>query len=110
MSKRLIQPVVFALVVAILTTAFGWALNGEVFTHELGHEHHILSRDPIAHLEAHQQDVSLSSDGDSRFLDVIPHLCLHVCGQYPLSSNTPLLAPASTGREVLAVFVPVTVP
>lgn len=107
MNKRLIQPVVFTLLVAILTAAFGWAFNGEVFTHELEHENPpILSRD----LGTNQQGASLSSDGDSRFLDVIPHFCLHVCGQYPISSTTVLLVPASIGREVLAVFIPVTVP
>lgn len=110
MSKRLFQPVIFVLLVAILTTAFGWAFNGEIFTHDLEHEHHVLSRDPAAHLEAHRHDSASFSDGDSRFLDVIPHLCLQVCGQYPISSTTTLLVPVSIGREVLAVFVPVTVP
>ena len=45
---------IFALLVSMLTNAFGWAFNGEVFAHGLDHEHHVLSLDPTTHLEAHQ--------------------------------------------------------
>ncbi|MDE2365841.1 MAG: hypothetical protein KGM95_02785 [Betaproteobacteria bacterium] len=91
----------------MLTNAFGWAFNGEVFAHELDHEHHVLSLDPTAHLEAHQHAVS---NGDGH-LDAATHLCLHAAGQYqPFFFTAPLLVPASVGMDVLAVFVSSTAP
>ena len=53
-KRRHIHSVMLVLFVSMLTNAFSWAFNGEVFAHELDHEHHVLSLDPAAHLEAHQ--------------------------------------------------------
>ena len=107
MNKRFIHPAIFVLYVSILTNAFGWAFNGEVFAHELDHVHHALSLDPTAHLEAHQRAVA-SGEGP---LDAATHLCLHASGQcQPFFFTAPLLVPAVTGIEALAKFVPVIVP
>ncbi len=107
MNKRLIYPIMLVLFVSMTTNAFSWAFNGEIFAHELDHRHHVLSVDPMAHLEAHHHT---SSSGESE-LDAATHLSLHAFGQYsPFFSHAPLLVPASLDREVLSVFVPVNVP
>jgi hypothetical protein len=108
MNKRHhIYFVVFALLASMLTNAFGWAFNGEVFAHELDHKHHVLSLDPTAHLEAHQRAIT----NDDGHLDAATHLCLHAAGQYqPFFFTSPLLVPASIGMDVLAVFVSSTAP
>jgi hypothetical protein len=108
MSKcRRIHSVMFALLISMLTNAFGWAFNGEVFAHELDHEHHVLSVDPAAHLEAHQRAVR----NDEGHLDAATHLCLHAAGQYqPFFFTSPPHVPPCLGMQVLHVFVPVTVP
>lgn len=87
---------------SMMTNAFGWAFSGEVFAHELDHEHAILSLDPMAHLKAHQHD----SDKNSSQLDAATHLCLHASGQYqPFYFTAPLLVPASVSSDTLAVFI-----
>ena len=71
-----IHSVMLILFVTMLTNAFSWAFNGEVFAHELDHEHHVLSPDPTAHLEAHQH----AATNDDGHLDAATHLCLHAAG------------------------------
>jgi hypothetical protein len=106
-KRRHLYSVMLVLFVTMLTNAFGWAFNGEVFAHELDHEHHVLSLDPTAHLEAHQH-AAINDDGH---LDAATHLCLHAAGQYqPFFFISPPFVPASVGVEALIVFVPVTVP
>jgi hypothetical protein len=108
MSKRHhIYSVMLILFVTMLTNAVSWAFNGEVFAHELDHEHHVLSLDPAAHLEAHQH-AAINEDGH---LDAATHLCLHAAGQYqPFFFTPPLIVPTSIGMEVLAVFVSPIIP
>lgn len=102
-----IHSVMLILFVTMLTNAFSWAFNGEVFAHELDHEHHVLSPDPTAHLEAHQH----AATNDDGHLDAATHLCLHAAGQYqPFFFTPPLIVPASTGMEVLAIFVSAIIP
>jgi hypothetical protein len=103
MSKRsTVQSVVFALMVAILTTGFGWAFNGEVFAHELDRKHHALSSDRAALIEAHEFDVFT----DSKHVDAAINLCLHAAGQYePFFLMFPPLVPVSFGMETLASFI-----
>ncbi|HEX8875065.1 MAG TPA: hypothetical protein VF780_10600 [Nitrosospira sp.] len=104
--RRHIYSVVFALLFSMLTNAFGWAFNGEVFAHELDHEHHVLSLDPTAHLEAHQH----AAINDEGHLDAATHLCLHAAGQYqPFFFTAPLLVPASAGAEVLSAFISIAI-
>src|SRR4051794_39093587 len=98
MNRRLIHPIMLVLFVSMLTNTFSWAFNDEVFAHELDHKHHVLSVDPMAHLEAHQHDLS----SEDSTLDAATHLSLHAFGQYsPFFSNAPLLVPASIGMETL---------
>lgn len=98
---------IFALLVSMLTNAFGWAFNGEVFAHELDHEHHVLSLDPTAHIEAHQHALI----NDEAHLDAATHLCLHAAGQYqPFFFTAPPFVPASTAAEVLSAFISITFP
>jgi len=86
----------------MMTNAFGWAFSGEVFAHELDHEHPILSLDSMAHLKAHQH----YSEKDSSQLDAATHLCLHASGQYqPFYFTAPLLVSASVSSATLATFV-----
>ncbi|MEE8289482.1 MAG: hypothetical protein V3R25_08730 [Nitrosomonadaceae bacterium] len=102
MTKYLRSYIMFMMLASMLTNAFGWAFSGEVFAHELDHEHPILSLDPTAHLKAHQHD----ADKDSSQLDAATHLCLHASGQYqPFYFTALLLVPASTRSDVLAVFI-----
>jgi hypothetical protein len=108
MSKRRhIYSIIFVLLVSMLTNAFGWAFNGEVFAHELDHEHHVLSLDPTTHLEAHQH----AALNDEDHLDAATHLCLHAAGQYqPFFFTAPPLVPPSAGAEALTAFISLIVP
>jgi len=102
MNKYLRNYIIFIMLAGVITNAFGWAFSGEVFAHELDHEHPILSLDPMAHLQAHQHD----SEKDSSQLDAATHLCLHASGQYqPFYFTTPPLVPASISSATLAVFI-----
>jgi hypothetical protein len=106
-KRRHINSIMIMLFVSMMTNAFGWAFNGEVFAHELDHEHHVLSLDPAAHLEAHR-NAALNDDGH---MDAATHLCLHAAGQYqPFFFTPPLTVPASIGMEALVAFVSATVP
>ncbi|MBA4143521.1 MAG: hypothetical protein H0X43_11115 [Nitrosospira sp.] len=106
-KRRHIYPVMLMLFVAMLANAFSWAFNGEVFAHELDHEHHVFSLDPTAHLEAHHH-AALNDDGH---LDAATHLCLHAAGQYqPFFFTSPLVVPPSLAVESLTIFVSTTLP
>lgn len=105
-KRRNIHSVMLILFVCMMTNAFGWAFNGEVFAHELDHEHHVLSLDPAAHLEAHQH----AALNDESHLDAATHFCLHAAGQYqPFFLTAPLSVPTSTGVEVLSGFVAIAI-
>lgn len=108
MNKRpRINSIMFLLLISMMTNAFGWAFNGEVFAHELDHEHHLLSLDPAAHLEAHQQ----AAINDEGHMDAATHLCLHAAGQYqPFFFVLPPLVPAAVGAESPIVFLPAIAP
>jgi hypothetical protein len=102
MNKFIRSYIMFMMLTSMLTNAFGWAFSGEVFAHELDHEHPILSLDPTVHLKAHQHD----SDKDSSQLDAATHLCLHASGQYqPFYFTALLLVPSSVSSDILTVFI-----
>jgi len=106
MKKCHTYPILLMLFVTLLTNAFASGFNSEVFVHEIEHEHHVLSIDPTAHLEAHQN--LLDDDGH---LDAATHLGLHAAGQYqPFFFTTPPLVPASISTEVPTTFLPVAIP
>ena len=105
--RRQTHSVIVMLFVCMMTNAFSWAFNGEVFAHELDHEHHVLSPDPLSQLKAHQQALA----SDESHPDAVTHLCLHAAGQYPpFFFTAPLIVPASTGMEIRAAFVSVVLP
>ncbi|HVW63628.1 MAG TPA: hypothetical protein VHB01_01345 [Nitrosospira sp.] len=107
MKKRRTYPILLMLFVTLLTNAFAWGFNGEVFAHELDHEHHLLSLDPTAHLEAHQR----AAINDEGHMDAATHLCLHAAGQYqPFFFIPPPLVPAAVGMESPIIFLSVIVP
>lgn len=102
MMKYLRNYIVLVMFTSMLTNAFGWAFSGEVFAHELDHEHPILSLDPIVHLKAHQHD----TNKDSSQLDAATHLCLHASGQYqPFYFTDLILIPAPVSSNTLAIFI-----
>ncbi len=102
MMKYLSNYIVLVMFTSMLTNAFGWAFSGEVFAHELDHEHPILSLDPTVHLKAHQHD----TNKDSSQLDAATHLCLHASGQYqPFYFTDLILVPASVSSNTLAIFI-----
>lgn len=106
-KRRHIYSVMFVLFISMMANAFGWAFNGEVFAHELDHEHHVLSPDPAAHLEAHQHAVT----NDEGHLDSATHLCLHAAGQYqPFFFTPPLIVPTAVGTDMLTVFIAIILP
>lgn len=101
-NKFLRNHIILILLTSMMTNAFGWAFSGEVFAHELDHEHPILSLDPMVHLKAHQHD----SDKDSSQLDAATHLCLHASGQYqPFYFTDLIIVPSSVNSATLAVFI-----
>jgi hypothetical protein len=107
MKKRRTYPILLMLFVTLLTNAFAWGFNGEVFAHELDHEHHLLSLDPTTHLEAHQH----AAINDEGHMDAATHLCLHAAGQYqPFFFIPPPLVPAAVGAESPIIFLSVIVP
>ncbi|ODT65411.1 MAG: hypothetical protein ABS69_19235 [Nitrosomonadales bacterium SCN 54-20] len=102
MNKSLSQSVILVLFVSILANAFGWAFNGEVFNHELDHDHHAFSLNPIALLDAHEHEVSNDADHP----DAAINLCLHAAGQYqPFFFTPPLIVPPLTVVGVLVIFI-----
>ena len=106
MKKRYLQPVIFALLVGVLTNACGWGFNSEVFAHELDHAHHVHSLDPAAHLEAHHQ----TEADDEDHLDAGP--IYSTCGRTISAIFLhAAIDPTRFGAiEVLTVFVPATIP
>lgn len=107
MIRRHAPLVMLTLVVSMLTNALGWAFNGEVFAHELDHEHHVLSLDPTAHLEAHRSALR----NDEGHLDAATHLCLHAAGQYqPFFFTAPLAVPPALHAQALVAPVSASVP
>ena len=107
MPRHRIHFVMLMLFISMMTNALSWAFNGEVFAHELDHAHHVLSLDPMAHLEAHQHALN----DDKGHLDAATHLCLHAAGQYqPFFLTAPLMVAASTAEEIITGFITVTIP
>ncbi|MDP1558858.1 MAG: hypothetical protein Q8K59_04755 [Nitrosomonas sp.] len=108
MSKHLvINSVIVLLFVSLLTNAFGWTFHGEAFAQGLDDHQYTLSFTPVKEVELRQHNDMT----DDKNLDFITHLCLHAAGQYqPFYFTLPPLLPAADGKEILAVFFPVTVP
>lgn len=74
MSKILpIDPIVLVLIASLLSSALASAFHGEVFMHELGHNHqHDLSTSEAAHTE-----YPLHEHSDEENLDLSAHICFN---------------------------------
>ncbi len=101
----MINSVVLVLCVSLLTSAFGWAFQGEVFAHELKHYQGTQSSLPQKEFYQHNNFT------DDKNLEVATQLCLHAAGQYqPFFFALPPLLPIAVGKEILAVYIPVAIP
>ena len=107
MRKYSACPVIFMLIVSILTNGLSLSFRGEVFAHELDHIRQILPPDPATHLESHRNNVSR----EGADLDAATHLCLHSAGQYqPFYFNSFPLMSNQAAAEVLTVFISAMIP
>ena len=107
MRKYPVYPVIFVLIVCILTNGLSLSFRGEVFAHELDHIRQALSANPETHLELHRNIVT--KDGVD--LDAATHLCLHSAGQFqPFFFHSFPLLPNQITTEVLTVFVSAVIP
>ncbi len=92
-----INSVVFALFVSLLTNGLASAFHGEVFMHELGHNHqHTHSTAETAHAEH-----SYNEFDDEKSLDHSVHICFNAVYQPLLFTMLPLL-PNVAGKEILS--------
>jgi hypothetical protein len=107
MRKYLAYPVIFMLIVSVLTNGLSLSFSGEVFAHELDHIRQVLPPDPATHLESHRNNVSRNGAD----LDAATHLCLHSAGQYqPFYFNSLPQIPDQIAAEVLVVFISAIIP
>ena len=107
MRKYSAYPIIFMLIVVILTNGLSLSFRGEVFAHELDHIRQSLSADPATHLELHRNNVSWEGVD----LDAATHLCLHSAGQYqPFFFHSFPLIPDLIVTEVMAVFISSLIP
>lgn len=107
MRKYSAYPIIFMLIVSILTNGLSLSFRGEVFAHELDHIRQSLSADPATHLELHRNNVSWEGVD----LDAATHLCLHSAGQYqPFFFYSFPLIPDVIVTEVLAAFISPFIP
>ena len=107
MRKYPASPIIFMLIVSILTNGLSLSFRGEVFAHELDHIRQVLPSDPATHLELHRNNVSR----DGADLDAATHLCLHSAGQYqPFFFNSFPFIPEQAAAEVLTVFISAIIP
>ena len=92
-----INPVVFVLLASLLTNGLASAFHGEVFVHELGHNHqhtHSIAENQIA-------EHSHNKFSDDKNLDHSVHICFSAVYQPLLISILPLL-PIVAGKEILS--------
>ena len=107
MRKYPAYPVIFMLIVSLLTNGLSLSFSGEVFAHELDHIRQALPSDPATHLDSHRNNVSR----DGADLDAATHLCLHSAGQYqPFFFNSLPQIPDQIATEVLVVFISAIIP
>ncbi len=92
-----INSIVIVLFVSLLTNGLASAFHGEVFMHELGHNHeHTHSTAETAHAEHPHNEFS-----DETNLDHSVHVCFNAVYQPLLFTKLPLV-PAVAGKGVLA--------
>ena len=107
MKKYPTYPIIFMLIVSILTNGLSLSFRGEVFSHELDHIHQELSADHATHLEHHHNN---ASNGGAD-LDAATHLTLHSAGQYQsFFFNSFPQIPDQIATETLIVFISAIIP
>ncbi len=107
MWRHPVYPVIFILIVSILTNGLSLSFRSEVFTHELDHIRQALSPDPSTHLELHRNNVTR----DGADLDAATHLCLHSAGQFqPFFFHSFPLIPDQIATEIVTVFISAIIP
>jgi len=100
-----VNSVVLALCVSLLANGLASAFHGEVFMHELGHNHqHILSTAETAHAEHPYNEYS-----DEKNLDLSVHICFSTVYQPIVFTKLPLI-PTVTGKEILSKSVTFQIP
>jgi len=93
---------VLLLFVSLLTNGFASAFHGEVFMHELGHNHqHSFS---TAHAEHPHNEFP-----DEKELDLSPHICFSVVYHPLLFTKLPLM-PTVVGKEILSESIIFQIP
>ena len=100
-----INSVVLLLFVSLLTNGLAWAFHGEVFMHELGHDHQYTpSLADRAQTEYHHGEFN-----EDDHLNHSPHICFNVVYQ-PLIFTMPPLVPVEAGNRILIKSVSYQVP
>ena len=88
---------VFMLSVSLLANGFASAFHGEVFMHELGHNHqHTHSTEKTTHAEHSYNEFS-----DEKNLNHSVHICFSTV-YHPLLHAELLLIPTVAGKEILS--------
>ena len=92
-----INSIVFVLFVSLLTNGLASAFHGEVFMHELGHNHqYIYPTEKTAHSEHSHDEFS-----DEKNLNHSVHICFSTV-YHPLLHAELLLIPTVAGKEILS--------
>jgi hypothetical protein len=92
-----INSIVFVLFVSLLTNGLASAFHGEVFMHELGHNHqYIYPTEKTAHSEHSHDEFS-----DEKNLNHSVHICFSTV-YHPLLFAELLLIPTVAGKEILS--------
>ena len=95
-----INSIVFVLFVSLLTNGLASAFHGEVFMHELGHNHqYIYPTEKTAHSEHSHNEFS-----DEKNLNHSVHICFSTVYYSFLFAKLPLL-PTIAGKEVVSDFI-----
>tara|TARA_R110002073_G_scaffold55445_3_gene141998 strand:+ start:181 stop:552 length:372 start_codon:yes stop_codon:yes gene_type:complete len=95
-----INSIVFVLFVSLLTNGLASAFHGEVFMHELGHDHqHTHSTAETTHAEHPHNEFS-----DEKDLDLSIHICFSTVYHPILFTKLPLV-PTVAGKEILSESV-----
>jgi hypothetical protein len=92
-----IYPIVFVLLVSLLANGLASAFHGEVFVHELGHNHqhtHSIAENELT-------GYSYNEFSDEKNLDHSVHVCFSAVYQPILFTILPLL-PTVAGKEILS--------
>lgn len=97
--------VVLVLFVSLLTNGLAWAFHGEVFMHELGHDH----QHTHAIADSVQAEHLHGEFNESDHLNHSPHICFNIVYQPLIFTMLPLV-PAEESNRILIKTVSYQVP